>query len=206
MSYPTYRNAADYFGILANCLLNTEITDEHGTRLSLDEGTQAAIALILKAGTHGKIMVIGNGGSAAIASHVQNDLCNSVKVKAMVLSETSLLTALTNDHGYTEAYARLVRLWATSDDLLIAISSSGQSENILQAVRAAVEQQCAVITFTGFKPDNPLRRMGTLNFYVSSDQYGFVEMSHAAQLHFLTDAATLQWATIEAAQESALGQ
>jgi D-sedoheptulose 7-phosphate isomerase len=193
-------SAAGYFEMLADCLRGTQVTDQQGTQLSLEEGAQTGIALILKTGKRGKILVIGNGGSAAIASHVQNDLCNSVKVKAMVLTETALFTGLTNDYGYTEAYERLVQLWATPDDLLIAISSSGQSENILRAAYTATERQCTVMTFTGFKPANPLRRMGALNFYVASDRYGFVELSHSAHLHFLTDAAALQRALVEQPQ------
>ena len=134
-------------------------------------------------------MLIGNGGSAAIASHMQNDLCKAVGVRAMVFNEPSLLTALSNDHGYGCVFERPTELWADNGDLLLAISSSGQSENILRAVRASVAQGCQVITFSGFGADNPLRRMGHLNFYVPSQVYGYVELVHSTLAHFLTDCA-----------------
>ena len=189
MAYPL---ATDYFQTLARCMLDTRISDQDGAELSFEEGFSKALDLILKTGERGKVLVVGNGGSAAIASHVHNDLCHSVGVRAMVLTESALLTALTNDHSYAEAYQTQVQMWATSDDLLLAISSSGKSENILRAASAAAAQQCAVITFSGFSPENPLRGMGQLNFYVPANQYGFVEMSHACQLHYLTDLATAQ--------------
>ena len=149
--------ATDYFQTLASCLLNTQITDHEGTELSFEEGFSQALALILKTGERGKVLVIGNGGSAAIASHVHNDLCHSVGIRAMVFTEAPLLTALTNDHSYAEAYETQVQMWATSDDLLLAISSSGKSENILRAANAATAQQCAVYVDVRLTPvQNPL--------------------------------------------------
>jgi D-sedoheptulose 7-phosphate isomerase len=187
-----YTKATDYFQSLTSLLLETQITDKAGATLSLDDGSQQAVNLMLKAGVANKMMVVGNGGSAAIASHVHNDLCKAVGVKALVFTEVPLLTALSNDLGYNEAYEQQVRLWATPGDVLIAISSSGQSKNILQAVNEATKLGCSVITFSGFQPNNPLRQLGTLNFYIASDLYGFVELNHANLLHFLTDLASVQ--------------
>ena len=84
-----------------------------------------------------------------------------------------------------------VRQWSQPGDLLITVSSSGGSENILRAATSARELGCRVITLTGFKPDNPSRKLGDLNFYVDSSEYGFVETAHAALTHFLTDQARL---------------
>jgi len=166
------------------------VTDRHGTVLSLNEGVSKAVELILSVGTDsGKVMAIGNGGSAAIASHMQNDLCKTVGLRAMVFSEVPLLTALTNDHGYQCVFERLVELWADAGDLIIAISSSGQSQNIIRAVQAATAQGCRVITLSGFSADNPLRCLGDVNFYIPSLDYGYVESAHAVLTHFLTDCA-----------------
>jgi D-sedoheptulose 7-phosphate isomerase len=184
--------ATAYFQLLGNYLLTSEVTDNTGNAIALNEGCQQAIDMILAAGISGKTMIIGNGGSAAIASHAHNDLSKMVGVKSLVFTEVPLLTALSNDLDYVEAYERQVEMWATTSDLLLAISSSGQSENILRAVRAATTQACPVITFSGFLPDNPLRQMGVLNFYVPSSMYGFVELGHQTLLHFLTDTASVQ--------------
>lgn len=175
---------------LSELLLSTQVTSRDGANLSLDEGADQAVQMILSVkSTSGKIMLIGNGGSAAIVSHMQNDLCKGAGLRAMVFNEPPLLTAFANDHGYRYVFERPVVLWAGGGDVILAISSSGQSENILRAVQAASEQGCQAITFSGFSPDNPLRHLGDVNFYVSSDAYGYVEISHATLAHFLTDCA-----------------
>ncbi|MBI4169128.1 MAG: SIS domain-containing protein [Acidobacteria bacterium] len=164
--------------------------DGQGTLLPLDEGAKRAVDLILAVrAASGKVMLIGNGGSAAIASHMQNDLCKAADVRALVFNEPTLLTALSNDDGYGSVFERPVELWATPGDLLLAISSSGRSENILRAVRKAAAAGCEVITLSGFGADNALRGMGTINFYVPSRVYGYVEVIHSALAHFLADCA-----------------
>lgn len=107
----------------------------------------------------------------------------------MVFNEAPLLTALTNDEGYIHAFERCVALWAEPEDVLIAVSSSGRSENILLGVKAARVRGSMVLTLSGFAPENPLRKMGDINFYVPWGTYGPVELSHQALTHFLTDCA-----------------
>ena len=146
--------------------------------------------MILSVGANSrKVMLTGNGGSAAIASHMHNDLCKAVGVRALVFSEQPLMTALANDHGYECVFERPVQLWAEPGDLLITVSSSGKSQNILRAVKASSDMRCQIVTLSGFRPDNPLRQMGDINFYVGSDIYGYVETAHAALAHFITDRA-----------------
>jgi D-sedoheptulose 7-phosphate isomerase len=181
-------NPAAYFQHLSRSLLETQITTSRHEVLSFDDGAAEAAGILLSVRSNsGKVMLIGNGGSAAIASHMHNDLCKAVGVRALVFNEPPLLTALANDHGYESAFERAVALWADTQDLMVAFSSSGRSENILRAVRAASMRGCKVITFSGFQPTNPLRRMGDLNFYVASQTYGYVEVAHGALAHFLTD-------------------
>ena len=115
------------------------------------------------------------------------DLCNRVGVRALVFNDPPVLTALANDHGYESAFERLISVWARPGDLLMAISSSGQSENILAAVAAGEQRGCLLLTFSGFKSDNPLRSAGDWNFYVASEAYGEVEVAHHALGHYLTD-------------------
>ena len=185
-----YHNATSYLAELTQLLVNTVVTDGAGLSLTLDEGTDRAVDLILKVISVGaKIMVMGNGGSAAIAGHLHNDMCKAVGVRSLAFSEQPLLTALANDHGYGCVYERPVMMWAEKDDLLVGISSSGRSDNILRGARAAAEKGCRIITFSGFEPDNPLRRIGDLNFYVNSHSYGLVEVAHSALSHLLTDMA-----------------
>lgn len=175
---------------LCRLLSIIDVTASSSERISLEDGMERAISIILSNKIAGrKIIVIGNGGSAAIASHMQNDLCKSVGVRSIVFNEAPLLSALSNDLSYAEAFEVLVDLWAENGDTLIAISSSGQSENIIRAVDIARTKGCSVITLSGFKKDNPLRTRGAVNFYVPADQYGFVELGHSILAHYLSDAA-----------------
>ncbi len=97
---------------------------------------------------------------------------------------------------------RSIEWHAASGDLLIAITSSGRSQNILNAVRAARNAGCRVITLSGFRPDNPLRGLGNLNLYVASQEYGFVEVGHLAILHGILD-IQMGWGTEEADRQVA---
>ena len=184
------QNATDYFIELNGLLLGTVVTETGVNAIPLDDGFSKGVDLILSVRElEGKVMVMGNGGSAAIASHMHNDLCKAVAVRSMIFYEQPLMTALANDDGYGCVFERPVEMWAEKGDLLVAVSSSGGSENILRGAQAAVEKGCRVITLSGFRPDNPLRRMGTLNFYVGAESYGLVEVAHSAIAHLLTDMA-----------------
>lgn len=181
---------SQHFQVLADLLASLEASDSQGLRVNLDEAAKKAVETILTVrSSGGKIISLGNGGSAAIASHLQTDLCHSIKVRALAFQEPPLLTALANDLGYPAVFERPIKLWAEPGDLLIAISSSGKSANILAAAVAAKEKGCRVLTLSGFDPDNPLRRLGDLNFWVPSFDYGLVETAHQALAHYLTDRA-----------------
>jgi len=160
----------------------TEINDSLSEILQSD--VDASIKLIHNAK---KVIIIGNGGSAAIASHMQSDLVKACGIQAMCFYDTPLLTAMSNDYGYSDAYYRQIDLWGNEGDVLIAISSSGQSQSILYSVARAKVLKLDVITLSGFKEDNPLRSKGNVNFYIPSSDYGYVEMAHSIVCHYITD-------------------
>jgi len=111
-------------------------------------------------------MFIGNGASAAIGSHQALDYWKNGGMRAVTFNDLALLTAVSNDFSYAEVFEKPIEMFADAGDILLAISSSGRSENILRGADAARKQGCRVITFSGFRPDNPLRSRGELNFYV----------------------------------------
>jgi D-sedoheptulose 7-phosphate isomerase len=159
-----------------------------GRLLSVDDAMGAMLDRLHSVGlASGSVLIIGNGGSAAVAAHIQNDLVNKGHLRAHVLHEPSLMTCMSNDYGYDAAFARLVAQYARSDDLLIAISSSGKSANILAAVAAARTAGASVVTLSGFGADNPLRNAGDINFWSPSMDYGEVEISHLFLLHTIAD-------------------
>ncbi|WP_194847350.1 SIS domain-containing protein [Candidatus Neptunochlamydia vexilliferae] len=137
--------------------------------------------------TKGTAFVIGNGGSAGIASHFAIDLLNALKVPAQTLYDSNVMTCISNDYGYEEVFSRPLDLLLKKEDLLICISSSGSSQNILNGAAVAKEKGSPVITLSGFEPDNPLRTLGNLNFYLPVMDYGLVEMGHFFLLHTIID-------------------
>jgi D-sedoheptulose 7-phosphate isomerase len=164
-----------------------EATDGCGRRLSLEVAFDSAIGRIA-ADTVGKLMFIGNGASASIASHMATDFWKNTNIRAVAFNDCALLTCMGNDYGYADVFAQPIRAFADPGDVLVAISSSGRSPNILAAVTAARDREARVITFSGFQPDNPLRLKGDVNFYVPAFCYGPVEVLHHAICHGILDA------------------
>lgn len=134
-----------------------------------------------------KVMLLGNGGSAAIASHVSVDIAKNAKVRSLNFNEADLITCLANDYGYSEWMAKSIEYYGDKDDMVILISSSGKSENLLNAAYKAKEIGIKIVTFTGFDKDNPLKKEGVLNFWVNSRAYNIIEMTHQIWLLAVCD-------------------
>jgi D-sedoheptulose 7-phosphate isomerase len=177
-----------YFETLSRLISSTEATDRAGTRLPL-EAAFDRVAGAAHAAHDGdnKIMFIGNGGSAGIASHLAIDFSKNGGLRALAFNDPSALTCLGNDLGYQNVFACQLDFHARAGDLLVAISSSGRSPNILAAVATARKRQVGVVTFSGFEEGNELRRAGDVNFYVRSGEYGFVEVAHLSLCHAILD-------------------
>lgn len=183
----------DYFETLSALPQRAEVTVPDGRQISLDKFYRYMTRLLRGMRDSGsKLMFAGNGGSASIASHMVIDFSKNAGIPALSFNDGVIMSALSNDEGYDEAFARQIGFYANPDDLLIAISSSGNSMNILNAVAAAREKDCHVITMSGFKPNNPLRLLGDFNLYVPSGEYGFVEIAHLSLCHALVD-LTMGW-------------
>ena len=136
-----------------------------------------------------KIMFVGNGGSAAIASHMATDFTKNGNLRAVAFNDSSTLTCLSNDLGYENVFSKQIEMYGQEGDLLIAISSSGQSPNIIAAVNSARNKKIKILTLSGFSPENVLRTLGDVNIYVPENEYGFVEISHLAICHAVLDFA-----------------
>jgi D-sedoheptulose 7-phosphate isomerase len=133
------------------------------------------------------VFLIGNGASASMASHVAADLAKNGHVHTEVFSDLSLITAIANDMSFAEVFAEPLRRRMKSGDMLVTISSSGRSPNVLNAVREARKLNGVVVTLSAMKSDNPLAHLGDLNFYVPAATYGLAETCHAAILHHWID-------------------
>ena len=132
-----------------------------------------------------KIMIFGNGGSAAIASHVSVDLTKNANIRSVNFNEADLITCFSNDYGYDRWVEKAIDFYMDDKDVLILISSSGKSPNMTNACKAARKKNVSkIITFTGHSKNNPLSQLGDINFWIDSKAYNFVENTH--QLWLLT--------------------
>lgn len=177
------------FGGLLRVLMVPEITERDGKKLEFSDGFLKTVSIIINQclKERAKLIFIGNGGSAAIASHQAMDFFNNCNIKTLTFNDPVLLTCMANDFGYENVFSRPIAVKAEKGDILVAISSSGKSQNILNAVQAAKERGCHIITMSGFGPDNPLRKEGDINFYVVSDSYRFVEATHYVYWDFILE-------------------
>ena len=157
--------------------------------LSLDSEILAQVANLVNSVTINskKIILIGNGGSAAMASHVSVDFTKAAKVRAVNFNEADLITCFANDYGYDQWVIEALSAYADSGDMAILISSSGRSPNIINAALKAKEMGLSVVTLSGFDGGNPLRQLGNINLWANSDNYNIVEMTHHIWLVAIVD-------------------
>jgi D-sedoheptulose 7-phosphate isomerase len=184
----------DYVAVLSSVMRSAVATDVKGTEVTLDFAVEWSVDVarrVTEAG--GKIIFAGNGGSAGIASHMATDYSKNGGLRAWAMNDGSMLTCLANDYGYEHVFAKQIEYHGRPGDMLVAISSSGRSANILNSVQAARQLGCSVLTLSGFKPDNPLRRAGDMNLYLDSTAYGYVEIGHLAFCHAILD-YSMEWA------------
>jgi len=169
---------------LNKAILNTDCK-KNNISISLDDGTRKAGKIIQeKLITGSSIWWVGNGGSAAMCSHLSQDMLNKLSAKSMIISDPSLITCMANDFGYKNVYYRPLSVLSEPGDLLIAISSSGNSENILLCADMAIAKGMDIITLSGLDTKNRLWNMkSNLSFFVASNLYGIVEVAHEAILH-----------------------
>jgi len=152
--------------------------------LQVEESIREAIALIKKAN---RIFFIGNGGSNAVCSHMMEDFAKVAGYETFSFSDATLITCLANDFGYERAMVEWLKIFFKKGDLLVAVSSSGESNNILNAIDYVISQQGNTLTLTGFSEDNQLRKKGNVNFFIPVKNYGIVECYHQVILHVILD-------------------
>ena len=123
-----------------------------------------------------KILIFGNGGSAAIASHFSVDITKNCGLRCINFNESDLITCFSNDYGYENWMKEAINFYGDKDDVVILISSSGQSKNMINAANEAKKKKFSnIITITGFKKNNPLKSKGNINILINSKSYNFVE-------------------------------
>jgi len=135
----------------------------------------------------GTVIFCGNGASATMAEHMSHDCFQNADLLTYTVSETSHITAISNDLSFEDVFAYRISKMCSANDILVTISSSGNSPNIIKAIETARSKELFVVTLSGKSPDNKSRMLGDLNIYVPLETYGLVECAHALLLHYWLD-------------------
>lgn len=173
-----------YFKLLSNKIIPDNITLEKIIKVQ---------KIILSAKKNkSKILIFGNGGSAAISSHVSVDYTKNLNIKSINFNEADLITCFSNDYGYEKWIEKAIEFYADKKDIIILISSSGKSKNMLNACKIARKKKISkIITLTGNKKNNPLSKLGNINLWVDSNIYNYVENIHQIWLLAICDSIKL---------------
>lgn len=183
-------NFTDRLNEFSISLKDFKVEGKDNNKIKQTDGLDLAVDFIRNLIIENKnLFIIGNGGSSGIASHAANDFINMCGLKCQTFHDISVLTCMTNDYGYDVTYQKLLENFSNENDCLIAISSSGNSLNIINATEKFRElnPKGKIITLSGFSQDNQLRNKGDLNFWIDSKSYGIVEIAHQFILHFFAD-------------------
>lgn len=182
------KNISAYYEALVSLIGSIAVTGKRERKYDLDTGAGLAVEMILDLNKmKHKLIFVGNGASASISSHQATDYWKNGGIRAVAFNDSSLLTCVSNDFGYQHVFEKPIEMFADGGDILVAISSSGRSQNILNAVAMADKKGCKIITLSGFNSDNPLFKAGDLNFYVPSKEYSHVEIIHHSICHYILD-------------------
>lgn len=186
MNYKAY--LSKYIDEVASGVLNTIVTDNNRMIIDTSDALERLVDETHKrSDLKSTFFFCGNGASCTMAEHISHDCFQNANLLTYTVSETSHITAISNDISYENVFAYRISKQAVDKDVLITISSSGNSPNIIKAIEVASEKGMFIVTLSGKGKDNKSRKMGDLNFYVPLQTYGLVESSHAVLLHSWLD-------------------
>ncbi len=178
----------EYLAGIASAMENMSVTDRNGNVVSQEKAILMCCELCQQAKTSkSSLFFVGNGASATMASHMAADFSKNCGCRAMAFNDIALMTAVSNDIHYDECFATPLSRFASEGDILVTVSSSGNSPNVVKVIERARDMGLAVITLSGMRADNRSRAMGDINFWLPADTYGLVEAGHQVLLHCWLD-------------------
>jgi len=181
-------NWSQYLETVAGGLRDLKVTGRGGEAIDTAEGFRRWVDLSHRVNAAGQtIYFIGNGGSAGIASHMAADACKNGRLRALAFNDVALMTATANDLAFDQLFSLPLERLARPGDLLVSISSSGNSPNIVRGLEHARAKGLHIVTLSGWNADNKSRSLGDLNFYIAAARYGWIESAHLLILHFWLD-------------------
>ena len=177
-----------YADTIATGLREMVVTDAAGAELPVQDAFARWVAMTQAIHEQdGQLFIIGNGGSAGMASHMVTDALALGRLRAFALNDPTMLTATANDLSFDETFTLPLERLARAGDLLIAMSCSGNSSNIVRAVEASRSRLLRTVTLSALRADNRCRAIGDLNFYVPLARYGLAQSAHQVILHYWFD-------------------
>ncbi|MBM3938512.1 MAG: SIS domain-containing protein [Sphingomonadales bacterium] len=162
----------------------SKIFDDESNFVIFEKVAKEIIAMNKKGG---KLIIVGNGGSSAIASHASVDFTKAAGIRAINFNESDLLTCFSNDYGYENWVKKALEFYVDKDDVVFLISSSGKSKNILNGAKFLKKKKIKLITFSGFSDKNDLKKLGNYNLYCNSNHYNYVENTHQIWILSIVD-------------------
>lgn len=187
MSIPDFTKK--YFAAFDDAKNTIVVTDAAQKKIEFSSAVESIVSLLKKVQLQNKkLMMVGNGGSASICSHMSVDYWKNGNIRSTAFNDSSLLTTVSNDYSFAEVFSKTIEMFGEEGDMIYCISSSGKSANVLNAADVALKKKCSVITFSGFSEDNPLRKKGVFNFHVPAFSYGYCEILHLFIIHAILDA------------------
>jgi D-sedoheptulose 7-phosphate isomerase len=181
-------NWTDYLSKIEGALRGVQVTDGAGKTIATADAFRRWVELSRAVNERGNTQYfIGNGGSATIASHIAADACKNGRMRALAFNDVAMMTATSNDLAFDQVFSLPLARLAKPGDLVVSISSSGNSPNIVKGLEQARAIPLHVVTLSGWNADNKSRSLGELNFYIGAARYGWVESAHLLVLHFWLD-------------------
>jgi len=178
----------NYIEMLNQCLSDISFRNLEGSEIITDKGFSEWLQLTKNVQkSNNTIFFVGNGASASMSCHMAADVAKNGKIKTQIFTDVSLITAIANDISYDEVFAEPIQLQMIEKDMLIAISSSGNSRNVIRACEECRKKNGQIITLSAMERKNKLQSMGDINIYIPAQTYGWAESGHAVILHYWMD-------------------
>lgn len=182
---------ADYMRENTN-MIHTSLLAHQRLVSSIETHTDSIAQISEKIINAGKTLIVGNGGSAGDAQHLAAELVGRFKkeraaIAAIALTtDTSILTAVGNDYGFENVFKRQVEALCSPGDLLIAISTSGNSPNVVRAIEAAIQKGAIIISLTG-NDGGKIKPLSDININIDSDNTARIQEMHIIIIHLICE-------------------
>ena len=135
----------------------------------------------------GRLIFIGNGASASLSSHAATDFTKQAKITSIAFNDHNLITALSNDYGYENWVSKAIEYYSNDNDMLIFISVSGESKNLINGLNFAKKRNLKTASLTGSKEQNTIKSNTDISLWVDSKAYNIVECIHTIWITLIID-------------------